>query len=82
MKDDNNPEWTPEDFAKAKPFKEVFSEQHAGWKRRGRPPAEAPKVRIGFRLAVDVVERVKATGPGYNAKVERVLREALEKGEL
>jgi uncharacterized protein (DUF4415 family) len=81
---DENPEWTEENFVRARPFKEVFPEQYASWKKSkgGRPPVESPKVHIGFRLAADVVKGVRATGPGYNARVERVLREALEKGEL
>jgi uncharacterized protein (DUF4415 family) len=41
-----------------------------------------PKVHIGFRLAADVVEGIRATGKGYNARVEKVLREALTKGLL
>ena len=80
--DEDNPEWTDEDFARARPFKEVLPEAYAAWKRRGRPPAETPKVHIGFRLAADVVEGIRATGKGYNGRVERVLREALTKGEL
>lgn len=43
--------------------------------RRGRPKSGAPKVRIGFRLSAELVERVKASGPGYNGRVEKVLRE-------
>jgi uncharacterized protein (DUF4415 family) len=77
-----NPEWTEEDFARAKPFKEVFPEQFEAWKRRGRPAVAAPKVHIGFRLAADVVAGIRATGKGYNAGVEKVLRDALAKGEL
>ena len=79
---DENPEWTEEDFARAKPFKEVFPEQFEAWKRMGRPPVAAPKVHIGFRLAADVVAGIRATGKGYNARVEKVLRDALAKGEL
>ncbi|HKM61536.1 MAG TPA: hypothetical protein VJY39_03510 [Acidisphaera sp.] len=30
--DDETPEWTEEDFAKARPFKEVFPEFYANWK--------------------------------------------------
>ena len=45
-------------------------------KKLGRPKAEAPKVHIGFRLSADVVESVKASGPGYNARVEQALRKA------
>jgi uncharacterized protein (DUF4415 family) len=79
---DENPEWTKDDFARARPFKEGFPEQHAAWKRGGRPPIERPKVHIGFRLAQDVVAGIRASGKGYNARVERVLREALKKGRL
>jgi len=43
--------------------------------RRGRPRSEAPKVRVGFRLSAELVERIRASGPGYNARVETVLRE-------
>ena len=35
-----NPEWTVDDFARAKPFKEVFPEQYKAWKKMGRPPVE------------------------------------------
>jgi uncharacterized protein (DUF4415 family) len=80
--DNDNPEWTEEDFERAKPFREVFPRQHAAWKKRGRPPAVTPKVHIGFRLAADVVDGLRATGRGYNARVEKVLREALAEGKL
>jgi uncharacterized protein (DUF4415 family) len=82
--DEENPEWTEEDFARARPFREVFPEQYAAWekKRLGRPPAENPKVHISFRLASDVVDAIRKSGRGYNARVERVLRAALERGEL
>ena len=43
--------------------------------RRGRPKSEAPKVRVGFRLSADLVEKIRASGKGYNVRVEKVLRE-------
>ena len=80
---EENPEWTALSAAQAKPFSEVFPVQFESWtKQRGRPPAETPKVHIGVRLAADVVEGVRATGKGYNARVEKVLREAIAKGLL
>ena len=80
---DENPEWTEEDFARARPFKEGFPEFYEAWKNKGgRPKVEQPKMHIGFRLSADVVNGVRASGPGYNARVERVLREALERGEF
>jgi uncharacterized protein (DUF4415 family) len=76
------PDATDAEFATARPFKEVFPEQYKAWKRMGRPPVAVPKVHIGFRLAADVVNAIRATGRGYNARVEKVLRDALAKGEL
>ena len=43
---------------------------------------DSPKVRIGFRLAPDVVRSIRATGRGYNARIERLLREASAEGKL
>jgi uncharacterized protein (DUF4415 family) len=80
--DADNPEWTADEFARAKPFREVFPEQYTAWKKIGRPPVDKPKVHIGFRLAQDVVEGIRSTGRGYNARVEKVLRDALAKGLL
>jgi uncharacterized protein (DUF4415 family) len=48
----------------------------------GRPFAAQPKAHISFRFAVDVIQGIRASGRGYNARVERVLRDALAKGEL
>ena len=80
--DDDSPELTDADFARARPFPEMFPELGRK-KAQGGPPRPArTKVHVGFRLAADVVEGIKATGKGYNARVERVLREALEQGKL
>ena len=81
--DEENPEWTAQAAAEARPFAEMFPERlKAPGGRDGRPAVERPKVHIGFRLAADVVSGVRASGPGYNTRVERVLREALARGEL
>lgn len=76
------PEATDAEFASARSFEAVFPEQYKAWRKMGRPPVEAPKVHIGFRLAADVVNAIRATGRGYNARVEKVLRDALAKGKL
>ena len=39
-------------------------------------------MHISFRLASDVVDGIRATGEGYNVRVEKVLRDALKRGEL
>ena len=71
---DENPELTKEHFARARPFKEGFPEFYAAWK--------ASKGHIGSRLAAVGVLGGRATGRGYNARVEKVLRDALAKGDL
>jgi uncharacterized protein (DUF4415 family) len=83
MIDEENPEWTAQSVAEARPFAEMFPAQFKALKNQGgRPTLEQPKVHIGFRLAADVVNGVRATGPGYNARVEKVLREALASGQI
>jgi uncharacterized protein (DUF4415 family) len=85
MLDDDNPEWTAEDFVRARPIQETdpgMLEAVAAFRRRGRPPVVSPKKRMGFRLAADVVDGIRATGRGYNARVEKVLRDALAQGKL
>lgn len=83
--DEDNPEWTADDFARARPIQEAdpgMLEAVAAFRKRGRPAVPSPKVRMGFRLAADVVHGIRATGRGYNARVEKVLREALAQGKL
>lgn len=46
------------------------------------PPAASANVGIGLRLASDVVSGIRASGRGYNARLEKVLREALAEGKL
>jgi uncharacterized protein (DUF4415 family) len=79
-KDGEIRELTAEDMRLFKPIAEVdpgMIEAMAEFRRKlGRPKVEAPKVHIGFRLAPDVVASIKASGRGYNARVEQALRAA------
>lgn len=79
MIDDENPEWTKEDFKQARPAREVLREQFGEeianeiLKRRGRPPLDNPKERINIRLSHDVVHHFKAGGPGWQSRIDSVL---------
>ena len=78
-------ELTAEDMHRFRPIQEVdpgMLEAIAESRRRGRPPLAAPKVHMSLRLGADVVAGIRSTGPGYNVWVEKVLRDALAKGEL
>jgi uncharacterized protein (DUF4415 family) len=80
--DDENPEWTEEDFARARPFREFFPEFVEAWEQNGKVLVAVPKVDIAFSLDPEIVESIRASGSDYNARVERVLREAIASGRL
>ena len=47
--------------------------------RRGRPPAPVTKERITIRLSRDVVERFRASGDGWQTRVDAALKDWLKK---
>lgn len=42
--------------------------------QRGRPKAEHPKVSTTIRLDAEVLDRFKADGPGWQSRINAVLR--------
>ena len=48
--------------------------------KRGRPPAAAPKRAVSIRLDADVLEHYRATGTGWQSRVNIVLRNAAKLG--
>ena len=72
--DEENPEWTAADFKRAKRISELPPELQE--KLRGvRGPQKAPtKERITIRLSRDIVERFRASGPGWQVRVDDALR--------
>jgi uncharacterized protein (DUF4415 family) len=83
--DDENPEWTAEDFAKARPALEVFAQlfgpEAAEALRRGRGRPEKPdkKVNQTLRLDQDVLEAYRLQGAGWQTRINAVLREHMPK---
>ncbi|MGI4877314.1 MAG: BrnA antitoxin family protein [Janthinobacterium lividum] len=45
--------------------------------RRGRPRAENPKRLVSLRLDAEVVERLRATGQGWQTRANEALRKAV-----
>jgi len=77
MIDDDNPEWTAEDFARAKPASKVLP---AAMLRRFRGAQKAAtKERISIRLSPDVIQRFRASGPGWQTRVDDALRSWLKR---
>jgi uncharacterized protein (DUF4415 family) len=84
MLDDDNPEWTAEDFAMARPasdvLPEIFPKAVAAdmLKQRGRPRKEVTKAPINIRLSPDVVQAFRATGRGWQTRVDEALKDWLK----
>lgn len=75
--DPDNPEWTAEDFARARPAREVHPELVAEYLRtRGKQKAPT-KVLVSLRLEREVVERLRASGPGWQSRANDMLRKAV-----
>ena len=79
--DDDNPEWTTEQIARARPASEVlpqiFGAQLAKemLKPRGRPRAAHPKERINIRLSHEVVTHFKSSGDGWQTRIDTALKD-------
>jgi uncharacterized protein (DUF4415 family) len=80
---DDNPEWTRKDFAKSRPAEELPSEILSQFKNRpGRPKLENPKQPVKLRLDSDVVMALRATGPGWQTRINEMLRANLKGGKI
>ena len=77
-KDGEVRELTAEDFKRFRPTTEVLPELVAAWRKRGeRGPQKAPtKTQVTLRLDKDVVERFRATGAGWQSRINEALRKA------
>ncbi|WP_425908209.1 BrnA antitoxin family protein [Nitrobacter sp. TKz-YC02] len=69
----DNPEWTKEDFAKAKTFSGTFPDLAKTIRRRG-PQKTPTKQPVSLRLSPDVIEHYKAKGPGWQSQIDDDLR--------
>jgi uncharacterized protein (DUF4415 family) len=83
---DENPEWTDDDFASARPaglvLRELLSDADAAAllvsKRPGRPKLESPKKYTGLRLDQDIIDTFKLTGNGWQTRINNALRDWLK----
>ena len=81
MIDDENPEWTEEDFRRARPASEVLPPELLAILPKRKPgqrgPQRAPvKKKISLRVDAEVLAHYKATGPGWQSRVNEALKKA------
>lgn len=76
---DDAPEWTEDHFRHAQLSigGKVVRKAVGTWTRPGRPVSENPKKQVTLRLDPDVIERFRATGKGWQSRINAELRKAL-----
>jgi len=73
---------------KSKPavFRHVTDAEHASQveaiRKRGRPKSAAPKEKINVRLSPHVLAALRATGKGWQTRIDALLCEAVEQGRV
>ena len=73
--DEDNPEWTKADFARAVPFSGLPSVlQRVLSNRKRGPQSEPKKVAVSIRLSPDVVKAFRESGAGWQTRVDEILR--------
>jgi len=82
--DDENPEWTTAEMSSALPAREVLPQLFgrdaaaAMLRPRGRPPAVTVKERTTIRLSAEVMAAFKASGKGWQTRVDDALKDWLK----
>ena len=78
--DNENPEWTSGDFKRASSLASLPADEQEKLRslKRHRGPQKSPtKELISIRLSQDVLSKLRASGRGWQARVDRHLREWL-----
>ncbi|NJR79771.1 BrnA antitoxin family protein [Sphingomonas corticis] len=77
--DEDNPEWTDEDFARARPAHEVLPPEVIAAFGKGRVgrPVGTTKDQVSLRIDRDVIARFRAGGPGWQSRMNAALRAAV-----
>lgn len=75
--DEENPEWTAADFARARTGDVVPAHIRAVFpKGRGRPAGQTKQL-VSLRIDRDTLERFRASGPGWQSRINEALRKAV-----
>jgi len=79
---DDNPEWTAEEVMRARPSDEVLPAWAAAAlvRHRGGRPAGSTKEQVSLRVDRDALARWRASGAGWQSRMNDVLRRASHDG--
>lgn len=78
--DDDDVVWTEQMFRDAAVYEggKLVRPARGTIVRPGRPPLPNPKRQVTLRLDPDVLEKFRATGRGWQSRINEALRKALE----
>jgi uncharacterized protein (DUF4415 family) len=76
---DDAPEWTRDVFERAALYDgdKLIRPAQGTLSKRGRPRLENPKRQVTLRLDGDVIDRLRATGPGWQSRINEILKRAV-----
>jgi uncharacterized protein (DUF4415 family) len=74
--DDDNPEWTVADFAESKREGNIPEHILAAFPRTRGRPVGTNKQLVSLRIDRDTIENFRATGPGWQSRINDILRKA------
>lgn len=74
---DDNPEWTAADFARAKRGDDIPEAIRKAFPKKPGRPAGETKEQVTLRIDKDVLEKLRASGRGWQSRVNEVLRKAV-----
>jgi uncharacterized protein (DUF4415 family) len=78
---DDAPVWTAEDFEQAEyrigetEFSREEVQKAVAKRTRGRPKSDQSKVAVKLRLDPDLLAVLRATGDGWQTRINRILRD-------
>jgi uncharacterized protein (DUF4415 family) len=75
--DPDNPELTDADFARMRPAEMAHPKLVEAYRRTRGPQKTPTKQPISIRFDRDVIERLKASGPGWQGRANDLLRKAV-----
>lgn len=76
---DDAPEWTEDQFARGelRVSGKVIRPANGTLTRPGRPKSLDPKRQVTLRLDGAVLDRLRSSGPGWQTRVNEILKSAL-----
>lgn len=75
--DEDNPEWTAQDFAQALRGEDIPAHILAAFPRTRGRPAGSNKQLVSLRIDRDVIELFRSGGPGWQSRINEALRKAV-----